>query len=92
MSHSTSDFEVCFKGQTFLTVDQGQLNVQGVDFQTDLVNISRLINILSDVMNAALTAQVEAGQPCPKPVKTSAQQLIAAHSGNVYPLHATQRN
>lgn len=92
MNSAPSDFEVCFKGETFLTVNQGQLTVQGVDFQTDLVNISRLINILSDVMNAALTAQAETGNTTLKPAKTAAHQMIAAHSGNVYPLHATQRN
>jgi len=90
MRHIPSDFEVCFKGETFLTVNQGQLTVQGVDIQTDLVNVSRLINILSDVMNSALTAQAETGQA--KPAKTSAPKMVAAHSGNVYPLHATQRN
>ncbi len=90
MRHTPSDFEVCFKGETFLTVNQGQLTVQGVDFQTDLVNVSRLINILSDVMNAALTAQAETGQA--KSAKNSGPKMVVAHSGNVYPLHATQRN
>lgn len=59
MTASLSDFEVCFNGKTFLTVDKGQLNVQGIDFQTDLVNISRLMSILSDVLDTALTAQAK---------------------------------
>ena len=90
MNSAPSDFEVCFKGETFLTVNQGQLTVQGVDFQTDLVNISRLINILSDVMNAALTAQAETGQKSARTMTTP--KMITACSGNVYPLHAAQRN
>ena len=30
MKPSLSDFEVSFNGKTFLTVDKGQLNVQGI--------------------------------------------------------------
>ena len=84
---TASDFEVSFKGKTFLTVTQGQLNVQGVDFQTDLVNISRLMAILSDVMDQALTAQAETTTPA-----APRKRITPTHSSNVYQLHAGQRN
>lgn len=85
---AASDFEVSFKGKTFLTVNQGQLDVQGVDFKTDLVNISRLMAILSDVMDEALTAQAETTPTSP----SAPRKITAAHSSNVYQLHAGQQN
>ena len=74
------EFQVNFKGVSFLTVRQGQLDVSGTDLQSDLANIARLIGILSDVMNAALTAKVE--KPAPVPV---------FQEGNVYPISMGRR-
>lgn len=92
MRRSPADFEVCFKGKTFLTVNKGQLDVQGIDFQTDLVNVSRLIAILSDALNSALTAQAEALQTTGRPDMTAAKaaspRVAARQIGNIYHMQA----
>lgn len=84
MTTHPADFEVNFRGQTFLTVRKGQLDVTGTDLPSDLANISRLIGILSDVLDSALTAQCEAA------VQPTAKHLADRHA-NVYPLPVARR-
>lgn len=82
MNKTPSDFEVSIKGETFLTVQQGQLNVRGLNFQSDLASISRLMSILSDVLDSALTAQAESRHP-----RLQNRPVPVACNGNVYSLH-----
>lgn len=87
MNNTPSDFEVSIKGETFLTVRQGQLNVRGLDLQSDLTSISHLISILSDVLNSALTAQTQSRQP-----RIQSRPLPVACNGNVYTLDRRARS
>ena len=67
-----TDFKVCFNDETFLTVTKGQIEVHGADFPADLANISKLIGILSEVMNEALNQPVAAARtpaPAAAPVR-----------------------
>lgn len=82
MTMRSSDFEVSFNGQPFLTVSKGQLDVRGMDFEDDLKKISRLMGILSEVMTAA---QAEARKPLSFAVSAQKQ-------GNVHPLRAVRRD
>lgn len=57
------DIEISFRGHRFLTYTEGDVSVDGCDLQTDLINVSRLIGILSDVLDKGLTGSGEGCRP-----------------------------
>ena len=69
MTVAVPDYEVRFNGQEFLRVNNGTLDVHGVDFERDLASISHLISILSDVLYSAASSRP--------------RQVIAAQDDNV---------
>ena len=81
MKSFPSDFEVCIQGRKFLTVRDGQLQVNGADIASDVASVSRLIRILSGVMEDALVASA------PAPLHAAP---TCASSGNVFYLGRRQ--
>lgn len=79
MYHRSPEFEVRFMGKNFMSVRDGEMNVQGVDFRTDLANVSRLIGLLSDLLNTALSVRDDAF-----PGNAEARALHAGSGDNVH--------
>ena len=82
MNGSHPEFEVRFRGRTFLEVRDGQVDVHGADYNADLADVSRLIAILSDVLCSAAQMKDEGSGRAPaQPEKTHDNVIYLGVSG-----------
>ncbi len=85
MKNMPPDFEVCIKGHSLLVVEGGQVDVSGFDKSTDLLNIARLIGILSSVLDSGLAGQSVSQAARPGKASPALQTASAApRTGNVW--------
>ena len=53
MCYEAPEFEVIIQGHSLVKVADGGVRIDGQNFHTDLKNISALVDILNDVLDAA---------------------------------------
>lgn len=65
MKTEKPDIQVFIKGRELVSVRGSELNVDGLDLYTDLVNLARVAHILTGILDTSLTAVAQKEKASP---------------------------